>query len=66
MLLVALVLPSLLARMRAEESLLRAQFGGEYEGYCARTSRLIPGFIRTRTRYLGVRVGTYLLGPCFP
>jgi len=42
-LLVALVLPSLLARMRAEEALLQAQFGGEYEGYCARTSRLIPG-----------------------
>jgi len=43
MLLVALLLPPLLARMRAEEYLLRAQFGGEYEGYCARTSRLIPG-----------------------
>ena len=42
-LLVALLLPPLLARMRAEEYLLRAQFGGEYEGYCARTSRLIPG-----------------------
>jgi len=43
MLLVALLLPPLLARMRAEEYLLRAQSGGEYEGYCARTSRLIPG-----------------------
>jgi protein-S-isoprenylcysteine O-methyltransferase Ste14 len=42
-LLVALLLPPLFARMRAEESLLRVQFGGEYEGYCARTSRLIPG-----------------------
>jgi protein-S-isoprenylcysteine O-methyltransferase Ste14 len=41
-LLVTLLLPPLLARMRSEESLLRAQFGGEYEGYCAHTSRLIP------------------------
>jgi protein-S-isoprenylcysteine O-methyltransferase Ste14 len=61
-LLVALLLPPLLTRMRAEESLLRAQFGGEYEGYCARTS----GVIGTRTRYLGVRAGTYLSAPCFP
>jgi protein-S-isoprenylcysteine O-methyltransferase Ste14 len=42
-LLVVLLLPPLLARMGAEESLLRAWFGGEYEVYCARTSRLIPG-----------------------
>jgi protein-S-isoprenylcysteine O-methyltransferase Ste14 len=33
----------LLARIRAEEQLLRSQFGDEYETYCARTSRLIPG-----------------------
>ena len=33
----------LLARIRAEERLLRSQFGDEYETYCARTSRLIPG-----------------------
>jgi protein-S-isoprenylcysteine O-methyltransferase Ste14 len=26
-----------------EEKLLRSQFGGEYEIYCSRTSRLIPG-----------------------
>jgi protein-S-isoprenylcysteine O-methyltransferase Ste14 len=31
------------ARIRAEERLLHAQFGAEYEAYCARTSRLIPG-----------------------
>ena len=42
-LLTALLLPPLLARIRAEERLLRAQFGDEYEAYCARTSRLIPG-----------------------
>ena len=42
MLLVALLIPPLLARMRAEESLLRRQFGDEYEAYCHRTSR-IPG-----------------------
>jgi protein-S-isoprenylcysteine O-methyltransferase Ste14 len=39
----ALLLPPLIARIRAEESLLHAQFGTEYEAYRARTSRLIPG-----------------------
>ena len=43
LLLTALLLPPLLARIRAEETLLLSQFGGEYEAYCARTSRLIPG-----------------------
>jgi protein-S-isoprenylcysteine O-methyltransferase Ste14 len=42
-LLAALLVPPLLARIRAEEALLRAQFGGKYEAYCSRTSRLIPG-----------------------
>ena len=42
-LLTALMLPPLVARMRAEEALLRAHFGSEYEAYCARTARLIPG-----------------------
>jgi len=42
-LLTALLVPPLLARIRAEEALLRAQFGGEYDAYRARTSRLIPG-----------------------
>jgi protein-S-isoprenylcysteine O-methyltransferase Ste14 len=42
-LLVALMIPPLLARMRAEERLLHTQFGDEYEAYCRRTSRLIPG-----------------------
>ena len=42
-LLAALLLPPLLARIRAEERLLRNEFGGEYDAYCARTSRLIPG-----------------------
>jgi len=41
--LTALLLLPLLARIRAEERLLHAQFGAEYENYCARTSRLIPG-----------------------
>jgi protein-S-isoprenylcysteine O-methyltransferase Ste14 len=41
-LLTALFIPPILARIRAEESLLRTQFGGEYDTYCARTSRLIP------------------------
>jgi protein-S-isoprenylcysteine O-methyltransferase Ste14 len=42
-LLTALILPPLLARIRAEEALLREQFGDEYDAYRARTSRLIPG-----------------------
>jgi protein-S-isoprenylcysteine O-methyltransferase Ste14 len=42
-LLVVLLIPPLVARMRAEEKLLRAHFGSEYEAYCTRTSRLIPG-----------------------
>ncbi|MDH4556787.1 isoprenylcysteine carboxylmethyltransferase family protein [Pseudomonas sp. BN417] len=43
LLLVLLTLPPLVARIRAEEALLRSEFGAEYEAYCARTSRLIPG-----------------------
>ena len=42
-LLAALMIPPLLARIRAEERLLRAQFGEEYDAYRARTSRMIPG-----------------------
>ena len=42
-LLTALIIPPLLARIRAEETLLRTQFGGEYDAYRSRTSRLIPG-----------------------
>ena len=42
-LLTALMIPPLLARIQAEERLLRSQFGEEYGTYCARTSRLIPG-----------------------
>jgi protein-S-isoprenylcysteine O-methyltransferase Ste14 len=41
-LLAPLTIPPLLARIRAEETLLRAQFGAEYDAYRARTSRLIP------------------------
>jgi protein-S-isoprenylcysteine O-methyltransferase Ste14 len=43
-LLAALLIPPLVARIRAEERLLRSQFGSEYEVYRSRTSRLIPGF----------------------
>jgi protein-S-isoprenylcysteine O-methyltransferase Ste14 len=42
-LLMLLIIPPLVARIRAEERLLRSQFGAEYDAYCARTSRLIPG-----------------------
>jgi protein-S-isoprenylcysteine O-methyltransferase Ste14 len=41
--LAALVVPPLLARIRSEETLLRLQFGDEYDLYRRRTSRLIPG-----------------------
>jgi protein-S-isoprenylcysteine O-methyltransferase Ste14 len=43
-LLTALVIPPLLARIHAEEALLREHFGEEYDAYCQRTARLIPGF----------------------
>ncbi len=42
-LLTALLLPPLLARIRSEEKLLRAHFGAAYDAYRARTSRLLPG-----------------------
>jgi protein-S-isoprenylcysteine O-methyltransferase Ste14 len=42
-LLAACLIPPLLARMGAEERLLRTQFGGEYDAYCSRTWRLLPG-----------------------
>jgi len=41
--LTALMIPPILARIRSEEALLRAQFGKDYDAYCMRTSRLIPG-----------------------
>jgi protein-S-isoprenylcysteine O-methyltransferase Ste14 len=41
--LAALIVPPLLARIRSEETLLRLQFGDEYDAYRRRTSRLIPG-----------------------
>ena len=37
-----LMIPPLIARMNAEERLLRSQFGDEYDAYYKRTSRLIP------------------------
>jgi protein-S-isoprenylcysteine O-methyltransferase Ste14 len=41
--LATLLIPPLMARMDAEETLLLARFGAEYEAYRARTWRLIPG-----------------------
>jgi len=41
-LLAAALLPPLIARMHAEERLLRDQFGDEYVAFCARTWRLVP------------------------
>jgi protein-S-isoprenylcysteine O-methyltransferase Ste14 len=42
LLLTALMLIPLIARIQSEEALLSAQFGSEYEAYCARSWRLIP------------------------
>ena len=44
LLLTVLLIPPLLARIRAEERMLRTEFGSEYDVYCSRTWRLIPGF----------------------
>jgi len=41
--LTALLVPPLIARMHSEERLLQSQFGAEYDTYRARTSRLVPG-----------------------
>lgn len=43
LLLAALTVIPLIARIHAEEALLRGQFGSEYESYCNRSWRLIPG-----------------------
>lgn len=42
-LLTALLIVPLVARMNAEEKLLHSEFGDEYDAYRGRTSRLIPG-----------------------
>jgi protein-S-isoprenylcysteine O-methyltransferase Ste14 len=41
--LTALLVPPLIARIRSEEALLAAHFGPRYEAYRARTWRLVPG-----------------------
>ena len=38
-----LMLLPLVARIRSEERLLRTRFGAEYDAYCSRTWRLVPG-----------------------
>ncbi len=43
LILTALLVPVLLARIRSEEALLASHFGAEYDAYRARTARLIPG-----------------------
>ena len=42
-LLTLLLIPPLLARISAEENLLRSEFGDEYDAYSSQTWRLIPG-----------------------
>ncbi len=43
MLLAALTLVPVIARIQAEERLLQSQFGAEYAAYRSRTFRLVPG-----------------------
>ncbi|ROL76204.1 isoprenylcysteine carboxyl methyltransferase [Pseudomonas protegens] len=43
LLLAALTLIPLIARIHAEEALLRSHFGQEYDDYCAHSWRLLPG-----------------------
>ena len=43
LLLAALMIPPLIARIHSEEKLLASEFGAEYDAYRVRTSRLIPG-----------------------
>ena len=45
LLLTALIVPPLLARIGAEERLLSSEFGEEYDADRSRTSRLFPGVI---------------------
>jgi protein-S-isoprenylcysteine O-methyltransferase Ste14 len=42
-LLAALLIPPLVARINAEETLLHEHFGAQYDVYRTRTSRLLPG-----------------------
>jgi protein-S-isoprenylcysteine O-methyltransferase Ste14 len=42
-LIAALMMVPLVARIRSEEALLRSEFGTPYDEYCARTWRLLPG-----------------------
>ena len=49
-LLTAVLIPPLLVRIRAEEKLLRVQFGDEYDVYTAQTSRLIPRTLKYTMR----------------
>lgn len=43
LLLAVLTVIPLIARIHSEEALLKAQFGSEYEAYCSRSWRLVPG-----------------------
>ncbi len=56
LLLTALIIPPLIARIRAEEALLHSEFGAEYDAYCARTPRLIPSLKRRRQRQRTERI----------
>jgi len=42
LILAALLIPPLVARMHSEERLLASEFGEDYRAYRARTWRLIP------------------------
>ncbi len=44
LLVTALLIPPLVARIKSEERLLLDEFGAQYRAFCARTWRLVPGF----------------------
>ena len=60
LLLTALTIIPLVARMNAEEALLRSQFGAEYGNYMARTSRLSCRMKRSEHRILTTHVGSLI------
>ena len=59
-LLTALTIPILIARIHSEERLLHEHFGAEYAAYCAHTSRLIPWL------YLSLEVPFRIFKPSIP
>ena len=60
-LLTLLLIPPLIARIDAEENLLRAQFGDEYNACCSHAWRLIPGlYYQIRTGKVALFDGSWI------